>query len=123
MSTYAHGGPRKTMPAGFIRVYLCLSVVALGLLTGCAEPRWHKQGADAARLEEDLGQCRMDARLQASREAFPRTLNSPSMTDATGRAVFVEPRTHGTDPLVLEQDLTNSCMRGKGYAFAPAESR
>jgi hypothetical protein len=123
MSTYAQGGPRKTMPAGFIRVYLCLSVVALGLLTGCAEPRWHKPDANAARLEEDLGQCRMDARLQASREAFPRTLNSPSMMDATGRPVFVEPRNHGTDPLVLEQDLTNSCMRGKGYAFAPAKSR
>jgi len=105
------------MAVGFIRVHLCLSVVAsLGsLVAGCAELRWSKPGADAARLEEDLGQCRMEARLQAARESVPRILGP------MGRAVVAQPRTRGTDPLVLELDLTSSCMRGKGYELAPVE--
>jgi hypothetical protein len=30
-------------------------------------------------------------------------------------------RSRTEDPMLLEQDLTGSCMRGKGYALAPVE--
>jgi hypothetical protein len=107
----------------FFRVHLCLSVVALAglLVAGCAEMHWSKAGVDAAKLEEDLAQCRGEARLQASRESVPRTPGSPHAirADAAGRPVVAPPASRGTDSLVLEQDLTSACMRGKGYALAP----
>ncbi len=113
------------MALGFIRVHLCLSVVALSgsLVAGCAEMRWSKPGADPAKLEEDLAQCRGEARLQAARESAPRMPGAPPLlvTDAQGRAVVAPARTRGTDSMVLEQDLTGSCMRGKGYALAPVD--
>jgi hypothetical protein len=106
----------------FIRVYLRLSAVALALLVaGCAEMRWSKPGVDPAKLEEDLAQCRGEARLQAARESLPRMPgSSPALrTDSTGRPVVAQPGSRGTDTLVLEQELTSSCMRGKGYQLAP----
>jgi hypothetical protein len=92
-------------------------------LAGCAEPQWHKPNTESARLEEDLGQCRMEARLQASRESFPRPLYSPAAvgTDSTAQGSSAE--LARTDPLLLEQDLTSSCMRGKGYDLAPIVNR
>jgi hypothetical protein len=106
-----------------IGVCLRLSAVALALLVaGCAEMRWSKPGADPAKLEEDLAQCRGEARLQAARESVPRIPGSSQAirADATGRPVVAPPASRGTDTLVLEQELTSSCMRGKGYALAPA---
>jgi hypothetical protein len=93
--------------------------------TGCAEMRWSKAGVDSAKLEEDLAQCRSEARLQASREALPRMPGPGPVlrADPTGRPVVAQPGSRGTDSLVLEQDLTGSCMRGKGYALAPAQER
>ncbi|MGH8641040.1 MAG: hypothetical protein ACRET6_04980, partial [Burkholderiales bacterium] len=55
-----------------IRASLCLTVVAVALLAGCAEMHWSKPGTDPAKLEEDLAQCRGEARLQAARESAPR---------------------------------------------------
>jgi hypothetical protein len=97
-------------------------MVALSVI-GCAEMRWSKPGADSATLEVDLGQCRSEARLQAARESLPRMPgSSPALrTDSTGRPVVGQPGSRGTDTLVLEQELTSSCMRGRGYALAPAE--
>ena len=110
----------------FIRVYLRLSAVAVIALfaAGCAEMRWSKPGADSAKLEEDLAQCRGEARLQAARESLPRMPgSSPALrTDSTGRPVVAQPGSRGTDTLVLEQELTSSCMRGKGYALAPVDT-
>lgn len=103
--------------------WFAAGVMALAL-AGCAEPQWHKPNTEVARLEEDLGQCRMQARLQASRESYPRPLYSTAVvgTDATAQAGFPELGAR-TDPLLLEQDLTSSCMRGKGYDLAPAVNR
>lgn len=98
------------------------AMVALSVIA-CAEMRWSKPGADSAKLEEDLGQCRGEARLQAARESLPRMPgSSPALrTDSTGRPVVAQPGSHGTDSLVLEQELTGACMRGKGYALAPVD--
>lgn len=87
--------------------------------------RWSKPGVGPAKLEEDLAQCRGEARLVASRESLPRTpSSSPAIrADATGRPVVAPPASRGTDTLVLEQDLTGACMRGKGYELAPVATR
>lgn len=100
------------------------SFVAIGLLVGCAEMRWSKPGVDPSRMEEDLAQCRAEAHLQASRVSLPRTSGLPSPglgTDPAGRPVPAPSRSRTEDPMLLEQDLTGSCMRGKGYALAPVE--
>ncbi|HKA39878.1 MAG TPA: hypothetical protein VKD25_08915 [Burkholderiales bacterium] len=99
-----------------------LAVVIVALSTaGCAEMRWSKPGADSAGVEEDLAQCRGEARLQAQRISLPRTAAVPPGlgTDSLGRAVPAPPRSRTEDPMLLEQDLTSSCMRGKGYELAP----
>ena len=102
-------------------VWRLAALTALVVSAGCAEMRWSKPGADSAKLEEDLAQCRGEARLQASRESAPHMPGAPPLLvmDAQGRAVAAPARTRGTDSLVLEQDLTGSCMRGKGYELAP----
>jgi hypothetical protein len=105
-----------------IPAYLFLTaVVAVLAMGGCAEVRWSKPGVEPAKLEEDLAQCRGEARLQASRESVPRSPGSPQAIrmDAAGRPIVAPPASRGTDTLVLEQDLTSSCMRGKGYELAP----
>jgi hypothetical protein len=101
---------------------LAVAMVALSA-AGCAELRWSKPGVDSARVEEDLAQCRSEARLQAQRMSLPRTAAGPPGlgTDPLGRAVPAPPRSRTEDPMLLEQDLTSSCMRGKGYALAPVE--
>jgi len=122
-----HSHRKKLLTGNFICVYLRLSAVAVIALVaaGCADLRWHKPGTDPATLEEDLGQCRMDARMQAGRETLPRPLTSPPMigADAKGNPVVVQSSSRDTDRLLREQDLTRICMRGKGYALAPVEKR
>lgn len=93
--------------------------VALIILSagGCADLRWSKPGVDSARMEEDMGQCRSEARLQAERVALPRApLLPPTVgVDSLGRPVPVPTRARTEDPLLMEQDLTGACMRRKGY--------
>jgi hypothetical protein len=104
-------------------VWRLAALTALVVSAGCAEMRWSKPGADAGKLEADLAQCRGEARLQVARESLPRIPGSSPVlrADATGRPVVAQPGSRGTDSLVLEQDLTGSCMRGKGYALGPVE--
>lgn len=99
------------------------ALTAVALSAACADMRWSKPGADSAKLEEDLAQCRGEARLHAARESAPRMPGSSPVirADSMGRPVVAQPGPRGMDPLVLEQDLTSSCMRGKGYALTPVE--
>jgi hypothetical protein len=113
--------PRKAlMNSNHARLCLAGAATAL-ILAACAEMRWSKPGVGSAKLEEDLAQCRGEARMQASRESLPRSPGSPQAirADAAGRPVVAPPASRGTDTLVLEQDLTSACMRGKGYELAP----
>ena len=98
---------------------VALIVLSVG---ACAELRWSKPGVDAARMEEDMAQCRSEARLQADRVAAPRApLLPPTVgVDSLGRPVPVPARARTEDPLLMEQDLTGACMRKKGYVLAPA---
>jgi hypothetical protein len=82
--------------------------------------RWSKPGTDAPRMEEDLAQCRGEARLQAARASLPRTTAVPQLlTDPGGRPVPGPTRSRTDDPMLLEQDLTGACMRRNGYELAP----
>jgi hypothetical protein len=109
-----------------MRVYLRLSaagVLAL-LAVGCADLVWHKPGTSQATLDQELAQCRQDARLQAGRELL-LTLTSPLMigADPQGRPIVVQSHQRDAERLQLEQDLTRRCMRGKGYELKPAQMR
>ena len=104
-------------PGHLIRACLHLSAVAVVAVTaGCAEVHWYKPGTDQAVLEAELEQCRQDARLQAGQELLPM-LTSPLMigADGQGRPLVVQVHQRDAERLLLEQDLTRSCMRGKGY--------
>jgi hypothetical protein len=99
-----------------------VALAAVVLSAGCAEMRWSRPGTDAARLEQDLAQCRGEARLQASRASLPRTSGIPTLlTDPGGRPVPGPTRSRTEDPALLEQDLASSCMRGKGYELVPSQ--
>ena len=99
---------------------IALSLVVV-LAAGCAELRWSKSGTDSAKLEQDLTQCRGEARIQASRVSLPRAAGMPPTvgTDPMGRPVPAQSRSRTDDPMLLEQDLASACMRGKGYELAP----
>ena len=118
------------MDTGSFSTFMCThlrsSAVAVMVLSvaGCAEMRWSKPGMESAKLEEDLAQCRGEARLRAARASLPRTTALPPLlTDPGGRPVPGPTRSRTDDPMLLEQDLTGACMRGKGYELAPVAAR
>ena len=114
------------MAFGFIRVYPCLSVVALSglLIAGCAELRWHKDGADAATLERDLATCREQAQAQAERQSVPHAAGPRIVgVDAAGRPIVSQPERLEGDRFLAERDLTRHCMGRKGYKLVPVEKR
>jgi hypothetical protein len=98
--------------------WLAVVIIALSA-AGCTEVRWSRSDADIGKVEEDLAQCRNEARLQAERASPPHVLVLPPAVgiDAQGRAVPAPARSRTEDPLVMQQDLTFACMRGKGYAL------
>ena|SRR6185503_17494613 len=95
---------------------IALSLVVL-LAAGCAEMHWSRPGVDPARVEEDLAQCRGEARLQAARVAPRSTGLAVLPTDPMGRPIAGPSRARTEDLALLEQDLTGACMRGKGYSL------
>jgi hypothetical protein len=107
-----------------ICVNLRLSAVAVAvLLAGCANLRWHKDGADAAALERDLGECQQQAHAQAVRQSWSYGLSSPPIigVDAQGHALLSQPRRTDSDLFFMEHDLERICMRGRGYQLLPVE--
>ena len=131
------GSPPAPLPSGEGRLELPFSlgrrgrdegwaaIVCLLFAAGCADLRWHKDGADAAALERDLGECQQQARAQAARESWsPWLAGSPVIgVDAQGRANLSQPGRLDTDRFLREHDLARACMRGRGYELVPAEKR
>ena len=103
------------------------AAAVLALSTGCAEMSWHRAGADAAAIENDLRDCRDHARAYSARFAwpFPDSGGRLVATDRAGRPV-VSPYPYRTwlenDRSVLESELIGECMRNKGYVLAPASA-
>ena len=93
---------------------------------GCAEMTWHKEGTEAAALAEDLDGCRQQARLRAYQEAWPFGLiNNWRVVGmgAAGQPVVAYQNHFETDRFLLEHDLANFCMRGKGYDLVPVPKK
>ncbi len=106
----------------------CQCVAALLLAafaSGCANLRWHKDGADAAALERDLGECQQQAHAQAVRESRSPGFSGPPIigADARGRAVLSQPGRTDTDRFLMGHDLERICMRGRGYGLVPERSQ
>jgi hypothetical protein len=91
--------------------------------TGCAELRWHKEGADAAALDRDLGECQRQVLTQARRGIGMFAPDAPRVVgvDERGRPIMGAWSRLETDRMLLEHDLQGICMRGKGYELVPAE--
>ena len=109
-----------------IRVYLRLSVVALPFFaTACAPLEWRKDGADAATLDRDIGECQAQARLRAQHEAPLFGMPRPPIigTDTRGRVVTGHAGRYDTERALLEHDLMRACMGERGYELAPVNSR
>ena len=102
------------------RIYLRSSAAALLLLIGCAELRWHKDGADGATLERDLTECRQEAHLQAERQAVPTPGTRIVGVDRLGRPIIGQPERIEADRAMVEHDLARYCMGKKGYKLVPA---
>lgn len=124
MKNVSHAGPRTPRARYFICVYQRLSAASAVALwmAGCAELHWHKPGTTQANVDQELEQCRQDAGLQAGRELLP-ALISPLVVgaDPQGRPIVVQSHQHDAERLLLEQELTRTCMRGKGYELVPRE--
>jgi hypothetical protein len=99
--------------------------VAILITAGCADLRWHKPGASASMLEQDLGECQGQARVRSSHFARPFAPDWPRVIgmDARGRPVVAPYDRLDTDRFLYEHDLTRNCMNAKGYDLVPSEKR
>ena len=118
-------GVHLRTPQGGIKKNSSAAIVILLLAAGCAQLRWHKDGADAAALERDLEACQQLARLRAFREVslFGRSMGRIVGVDARGAPIMTYPDQLETDRFLLEHDLARDCMREKGYELVPAKDR
>jgi hypothetical protein len=98
----------------------------LALLAGCAEPGWEKPGADAARRDAALAQCRAEARLVTNREAaIDQDIASTMQRDWERGGISDTRRDRMRDRTrSLGEDLVDRCMAANGWVRAkPAEDR
>lgn len=119
---YPPPATRQSLAHGSLRL---AAIAAIALAAGCADLRWHKDGAGAAALEQDLAECRGEARIRAGPSLSALEAVSPRIVglDATGRAVSGGHGRLDSERFLLEHDLTRICMRGKGYELVPVEKR
>ena len=109
-----------------VRVCLHLPAVAVvaWLAAGCADLAWHKPSAAQATVDEDLEQCRRNARLRASQEAVPSLVSPPMFgADPRGRPVMIQSNPRDTERSLVEQHLTRTCMQAQGYELLPEKER
>jgi hypothetical protein len=99
------------------------AVLLMFALCSCTALRWHKEGADAATRDHDLGECRNQARLRARQEAplFGQPPPSPIGMDSSGRVVTGRAGRYDTERALMENDFTRACMKERGYGLTPAE--
>jgi hypothetical protein len=88
----------------------------VALLAACTPMEWVKDGADGAQARRDLVECGREAWLRSYDRTWSYGPPGPLvMLDAAGRPVVVNPYGPMSDPVVIEQRLTDFCMRGRGY--------
>ena len=94
--------------------------LALGLaagLAGCGTTQWQKSGADDAAVTKDLMACGTASQDRISR-LYGAPLPNTGMTDPRFGPdhTRLSPAERGLE----EQQLTERCMRERGYALAPS---
>lgn len=79
------------------------------LLVACAEsaPAWQRSGASESAINEDLQQCRVQARLSPD----PSILATPVQTSGTP---LID---RGQERDSKEDQQVRKCMQGKGYSL------
>lgn len=101
------------------------ALLILGSAVACTPLEWRKDGADAATLERDTGECQSQAISRAQHEAPLFGLPRPPVVgmDTRGRVVTGHAGRYDTDRAMLEHDFMRACMRERGYELAPATDR
>ena len=101
------------------------AIVILLFVSGCADLRWSKDGADEAMLARDLDDCSRSARVQASSQVLANGPATPQVmgVDPQGRPFVANPFPASSDRYLAEHDLQRFCMTGKGYQLVPADRR
>ena len=101
---------------------LWLGAAAVTLAAACADLQWHKAGASAQALEQDLAECRGEARINAGPDSRSLGAGLPRVVgaDAIGRPMMGTPGRLDSDRFLVEHDLTRICMQRRGYELVPA---
>jgi hypothetical protein len=97
--------------------------LALGLavsLVSCGTTQWQKSGADEAAVTKDLMACGSASQDRISR-LYGAPLPSTGMSDP--RFGPDQTRLSPAERGLEEQQLTERCMRERGYALAPATGK
>jgi hypothetical protein len=121
--------PREARPSPTIHYPLstihALPALAALALAGCADLTWQKEGASAAALEQDLAECRAEARLGAGPD--PRLVRPDAGRilgmDGAGRPTAGSSGRLDADRFLVEHDLTRICMNRRGYELVPVDKR
>ena len=100
-----------------IAVVAALLAVALA---ACADMQWHRAGAKPEERQQDLEQCRQQARLQSAQWTWPAgSMPQVIGVDRQGRAVAGQPYSRDNERFLVEHDYVRHCMRQKGYELVP----
>ena len=87
-----------------------IAVASLSLLAACASPErnWSKSDVPRSQTDADLAQCQFQAK--AATASYQSTPSKPGEAARVGAAV-------GDGIVIAEKqiELTNDCMRAKGY--------
>ena len=85
-------------------------------LAACGQPmRWEKAGVDETVTLKDLSSCRVAARDEAMRNYYPAPFFGPY---GLRHSLLWDQRAE-SNRFQAEINLTNFCMRNKGYALVP----
>jgi len=98
--------PRALLIAAFIGLFLTL--------TGCADMRWSKAGADGALVSRDLDECRAAA-LRRANPVISTPGQGDGRSDGTGSPGVMKPAAGSNERFIAEHEETSRCMRQRGY--------
>jgi hypothetical protein len=99
---------------------LATVVVAAMLVTGCAEMRWTKPGADAAAAARDLEECRASALARTGPRSPVVVSQDAQMVDRGGSPTATRPAGTSNDRFMAEHEDVRVCMVRRGYQLQPA---
>lgn len=100
-------------------LFLLMTLLAAG---GCTQMHWVKEGADEGEVRKDVAECGREA----WRRAYDRTVYYGAaapvvLRDSQGRPAILNPYGPFPDPVLLQSQLANFCMRERGYSLVPVK--